>query len=84
MSPDQLETIVNNSCWNEDKMEWVVPNFFYRERMVSFPKLQGGKNNLNGEKEKKEVIFKNNCRTSQQIPPQDESLKLNNVVRKAR
>lgn len=41
MSPDQLEHIINNSSWNDEKREWVVPPFTYRERMVNFPKVHG-------------------------------------------
>ena len=41
MNNDQLETIINNSEWDEERREWVVPHFTYRERMVNFPKLHG-------------------------------------------
>lgn len=30
MSQDQLDVIVNNSDWNEEKREWTVPNFVYK------------------------------------------------------
>lgn len=39
MSQDQLDLIINNSDWNEEKREWIVPNFSYREKMVNFPKV---------------------------------------------
>ena len=38
MSQDQLDLIINNSDWNEEKREWTVPNFVYKERMVNLPK----------------------------------------------
>lgn len=39
MNQDQLDTIINNSDWNEEKREWIVPNFVYKERMIALPKL---------------------------------------------
>ena len=30
MSQDQLDMIINNSDWNEDKREWTIPNFVYK------------------------------------------------------
>lgn len=30
MSNDQLDMIINNSDWNEEKREWTVPNFTYK------------------------------------------------------
>lgn len=39
MSRDQLDMIVNNSEWDEEKREWRVPMFTYRERNVNLPKL---------------------------------------------
>ncbi len=41
MSQDQLDVIVNNSDWNEEKREWTIPNFVYKERMIALPKLNG-------------------------------------------
>lgn len=40
MNSEQLDTIINNSDWNEEKREWTVPNFVYKEKMVALPKLQ--------------------------------------------
>ena len=42
MNQDQLDMIVNNSEWNEEKREWNVPNFSYKERFVQLPKLGRG------------------------------------------
>ena len=41
MNSDQLENIMNNSEWDEERREWNVPHFTYRERMINFPKLHG-------------------------------------------
>ena len=30
MSQDQLDMIVNNSDWNEEKREWTIPSFVYK------------------------------------------------------
>ena len=32
---------MNNSEWDEERREWNVPHFTYRERMINFPKLHG-------------------------------------------
>lgn len=50
MSSDQLDMIVNNSEWNEEKREWVVPNFVYKEKTVALPKLQTSSRDLDNEK----------------------------------
>ena len=39
MSQDQLDYIVMNSEWNEEKGEWYVPNFSYKEKNQGLPKL---------------------------------------------
>jgi hypothetical protein len=30
MSADQLETVVKNSQWDEEKRDWKIPHFTYR------------------------------------------------------
>ena len=40
MTSDQIDMIVNNSEWDEEKREWKVPYFTYREKNVNLPKLQ--------------------------------------------
>lgn len=63
MSTDQLETIVNNSEWDEEKREWRVPHFTYRERMVNFPKIHGmTKDMIEQEKDRKEIVFRDSKR----------------------
>lgn len=39
MTPDQIDHIVNNSEWNEEKKEWYVPYFTYKEKNLGLPKL---------------------------------------------
>ena len=39
MNQDQIDHIVNNSEWNEEKEEWNIPNFTYREKNMGLPKL---------------------------------------------
>ena len=39
LTPDQLDLIINNSEWNEEKREWIVPPFTYKEKFVQLPKL---------------------------------------------
>lgn len=63
MSQDQLDMIINNSDWNQEKREWTIPNFVYKEKMVNLPKVQHGRDS-NEEKDKKEVIFRNSYRTT--------------------
>lgn len=56
MGSDQLDMIVNNSEWDEEKREWKVPAFTYRENNVNFPKLMSkdmSKNLIETEKDKK-------------------------------
>lgn len=63
MSPEQLDYIVMNSEWNEEKKEWHVPYFTYKEKNVGLPKLGNTlqrRESSEMEKEKKEVIFKTN------------------------
>ena len=40
MNSEQIDMIVNNSEWDEEKREWKVPFFTYREKNVNLPKLQ--------------------------------------------
>lgn len=39
MSHDQIEYIVNNSEWNEERKEWNVPHFTYKQKNMGLPKL---------------------------------------------
>ena len=61
MNQEQLDHIVLNSEWNEERQDWLVPNFNYREKNTGLPKLSGKMTRNEStelEKEKKEVIFK--------------------------
>ena len=65
MSSDQIDLIVNNSEWNEERKEWAVPFFTYKERNVALPKLNKlnntgmyKKDSIELEKEKKELKFR--------------------------
>jgi len=56
MSSDQIEMIVNNSEWDEEKREWKVPFFTYREKNINLPKLMSKemtKDLVESEKDKK-------------------------------
>ena len=83
MSQDQLDLIINNSDWNEEKREWTVPNFVYKERMVNLPKLQSGRD-TNDDKDKKEVIFRNSYRNAAGKKEKEDSFRINHIVRGAR
>jgi len=44
MTPEQVNQISDLSEWNEEKREFVVPAFTYREKNISFPKLTAQQN----------------------------------------
>ena len=62
MSQEQLDYIVLNSEWNEERKEWTVPSFTYKEKNMGLPKLSSKTVRKDSEdyyeKEKKEVVFK--------------------------
>lgn len=62
MNQDQIEYVVSNSQWSEEKREWSVPYFVYKEKSMGLPKLgnqsSAKKENVEIEKDKKEVIIK--------------------------
>lgn len=39
MTQEQIDHIVNNSDWNEEKGEWNVPYFAYKDKNMGLPKL---------------------------------------------
>jgi len=41
MNQEQIDYIVLNSDWNEEKKEWYVPYFTYKEKSMGLPKLSG-------------------------------------------
>ena len=57
MSQEQIEYIVLNSEWSEERKEWNVPCFTYKEKNMGFPKL-AKRESIEADKEKKEVVFK--------------------------
>lgn len=99
MTPEQINQISDLSEWNEERREYIVPAFTYRERNINFPKLsnQQNKDLLENERLKKEVYFTADRRNSSTDPTDDSSpkrgrppkngemnLRLNNIVRDAR
>jgi len=100
MTPEQVNQISNLSEWNEEKREFVVPAFTYREKNICFPKLtvQQNKDLLESERHKKEVYFNFDDRRNSSTDPTEDSspkrarppkngeigLRLNNIVRDAR
>lgn len=52
MSQEQLDYIVNNSEWSEEKREWNVPNFSYKQKNMGLPKLGGPPKKAMNEEEK--------------------------------
>ena len=42
MNQEQIDFIVLNSEWNEEKKEWYVPYFTYKEKNMGLPKLSNG------------------------------------------
>jgi hypothetical protein len=39
MTQEQLDYIVMNSEWNDEKKEWAIPYFSYKEKNMGLPKL---------------------------------------------
>lgn len=39
MTQEQIDHVINNSEWNEEKKEWIVPYFTYKEKNMGLPKL---------------------------------------------
>lgn len=61
MTQEQLDYIVMNSEWNDEKKEWAIPYFSYKEKNMGLPKLGNTiqrKESSEMDKTKKEVIFK--------------------------
>ena len=84
MNNDQLETIMKNADWDEEKREWVVPHFTYRERMVNFPKLGGmSKEMIEQERDKKEIVFRDSRRDDPKRSSYD-GYKMNGIIKHAR
>jgi len=43
MNQEQIDYVVNNSDWSEEKREWTVPYFTYKEKNMGLPKLNSKK-----------------------------------------
>ena len=90
MNQEQIEHIVNNSEWNEETKEWKVPSFVYKEKNSGLPKLSSHSIStpskelidVEKEKEKREVIFKNNGRHEEK--GSSAGFKVNKVLQNAR
>lgn len=74
MTTEQINQISDLSEWNEEKREFVVPAFTYREKNISFPKLtsQQNKDLLENERQKKEVYFNFDARRNSSTDPTDD------------
>jgi hypothetical protein len=88
MTPDQIDHIVNNSEWNEERKEWHVPYFTYKEKNMGLPKLAntGMARGEDREKKEKEIVFK---ATSQRDVDRLSSegttgFRVNNILKNAR
>jgi hypothetical protein len=91
MTSDQIDHIVNNSEWNEERKEWHVPYFTFKEKNMGLPKLgntgMSRKEAAESEREKKEVVFK---ATSQRDVDRlaanetDKGFRVNNILKNAR
>lgn len=86
MSNEQLDIIVNSSEWDEEKRDWKVPAFTYKEKKVNLPKLskEMTRDFVDSEKEKKELYFRDSKRDADRKVSSEQGFKLNNIVRNAR
>lgn len=39
LNNDELESIKGACMWNEDKLEYKVPPFYFKDKKLKFPKL---------------------------------------------
>ena len=88
MTQQQIDYIVNNSDWNEEKKEWNVPYFAYKEKSMGLPKLSSTgmskKDSLQLQKDKKEVIFKTTAQKQPTDREKNEGFKVNHILKNAR
>ena len=77
---------MNNSEWDEERREWIVPHFTYRERMVNFPKLHGmNKEMIEQERDRKEIVFRDSRRDREvEKRTSYDGYKMNQIVKNAR
>lgn len=77
---------MNNSEWDEERREWNVPHFTYRERMINFPKLHGmSKEMIEQERDRKQIVFRDSRRDKDSEKRSSyDGYKMNNIIRNAR
>ena len=88
MTQEHIDYVVNHSDWSEDKKEWTVPSFTYKDKNMGLPKLNStgmSKKDSLDEKEKKEIVFKNTHKesTERDKNPND-GFRVNLIVKNAR
>jgi hypothetical protein len=88
MTQEQIDHIVNNSDWNEEKKEWTVPYFTYKERNMGLPKLNSTgmskKDAIDNDKDKKEIVFKNTHKGPTDREKNNDGFKVNHILKNAR
>lgn len=87
MTPDQIDHIVNNSEWNEEKKEWHVPYFTYKEKNMGLPKLANtgmGRRDEPSDRDKKEIVFKATSQRDVDKLSSDPGFRVNNILKNAR
>ena len=87
MTQEQLDYIVNNSEWNEERKDWTVPYFTYKEKNMGLPNLgttgMSKRDSTDGDRDKKEVVFKHTAK-EQDKSATDTGFKVNNILKNAR
>lgn len=55
-----MNQIMDMCEWSEERRDFIVPSFTYRDRNLGFPKLsaQQTKDLLDSERQKKEIVFR--------------------------
>ncbi len=79
--------ITNNAEWSEERREWSIPHFTYRERLVNFPKLHGmSKDMIEQERDRKEIVFRDTRDRKDSFDKRSshDNYKMNNIIRGAR
>jgi hypothetical protein len=88
MTKDQIDYIVNNSDWSEEKSEWNIPHFAYKDKNMGLPKLSSTgmsrKDSIDFDKEKKEVVLKNIQKDLTDREKNNDGFKVNLILKNAR
>ena len=53
----ELSKIRNKAKYDENNKKWLLPAFFIKEKEVTLPKIKNSKAFVEGEQEKRDVIF---------------------------